>query len=69
MDVKKQIEVSFDIVAARALSAYLPTSEHNVTKQHLEVLRAYLKDYIGLKDEKQKAEAPDNLTPPPLSNP
>lgn len=69
MKLQNEIQLAFDLVAQRALSAHLPNAAHDETKQGLQYLRDALKDYIGLKEEKQKAEAPDNLTPPPLSNP
>lgn len=64
MEVKKKIEVSFDLVSARALSAYLPLHEHNVTKEHLAVLREELQNYLKLVEEAETKKGSDHPTPP-----
>lgn len=63
MEVKKKIEVSFDLVAQRALSAYLPTSEHDVTKLHLQALREELQNYLKLVEEAETKKGSDHPTP------
>lgn len=63
MEVKKKIEVSFDLVAARALSAYLPNTEHDTTKQHLAVLRDELQNYLKLVEEAETKKGSDHPTP------
>lgn len=64
MEVKKKIEVSFDLVAQRALSAYLPNAEHDATKQHLAVLREELQNYLKLVEEAETKKGSDHPTPP-----
>lgn len=59
----KQVEVSFDFVAQRALSAHLPIAEHDVTKLHLQVLREELQNYLKLVEEAETKKGSDHPTP------
>lgn len=61
--LQNEIQLSFDLVANRALSAHLPNAAHDETKQALQVLRGELKKYLELV-EKEKAGESHQATPP-----
>ncbi len=63
MKLQNEIEISFNLIAQRALSAHLTAAAHDETKEGLQYLRECLKDYIELKSE-NKPGTPDLPTPP-----
>lgn len=63
MNLQKKIETSFNVIAERALAAYLPNAEHDATKQHLAVLRGELQKYLKLVEEVESKKGPDHSDP------
>jgi hypothetical protein len=61
--LQNEIQLSFDLVANRALSAHLPNAAHDETKEALQVLRIELKKYLELVGQEKTGE-PHHAIPP-----